>query len=222
MPTQPPKFFAPLIITLGIISLVFFYLFTRLSAPPLSPSTEEKTNESSNQIFTEPTISLADPSLGPAQAKVTIVEFADYRCPHCSLVNLELKKILQTYPNHVRLVWKDFPFLPPLDVTWQAHEAARCAEKQKKFWEFHDVIYANQDNLQKDQILNIAKTLNLNITQFSQCLDSEETKPLIIKSSEEGKTLGVDGAPFFFVNGKKWIGEMTVEKIGAIIATLPI
>ncbi len=129
----------------------------------------------------------------------------------------ELKKILQTYPDKVRLVWKDFPFLPPLNLTWLAHEAARCAEKQNQFWEYHDLLFANQGDLTEEKLAQFAQVLKLDETQFNQCLSTGLTKPLVQRGFEEGQALGVDGAPFFFVNGEKWMGEMTSEKIGELI-----
>lgn len=216
---MPPKSGSILLILLILVILGLFYLSVRSQTPP---SYEEMTRGPEKPAETGakpvPTITLADPSLGPAKAAVTIIEYSDFRCPHCALAEMELKKILQTYPDKVRLVWKDFPFLPPLNITWLTHAAARCAERQNKFWEYHDLIFANQQDLSQDKLLSFARELKLNETDFSQCLASGQTKPLVSRGFEEGKAVGVDGTPFFFVNGEKWNGEMTVENIAEVVA----
>ena len=173
--------------------------------------------ETNIKTLSAPTITTADPTLGPANAQISIVEYADFRCPHCAEANFELKKIHEAYPNKVRFVWKDFPFLLPINVTWLAHEAARCAEKQGKFWEYHNALFMNQDNLSRKNLLALAKEFKLDENLFVQCLESGQTKPLVQRAFEEGKSLGVDGAPYFFVNGEKWNGEMTKERIGEMI-----
>lgn len=169
------------------------------------------------KTLSAPTITAADPILGPTNAAITIVEYADFRCPHCAETNFELKKIIAAYPDKVRWVWKDFPFLPPINITWLAHEAARCAEKQGKFWVYHDALFMNQDNLSRENLLALAKEFKFDEKLFVQCLESGQTKALVQRGFEEGKAVGVDGAPYFFVNGEKWNGEMTVEKIKEII-----
>ncbi|MEK7189757.1 MAG: DsbA family protein [Patescibacteria group bacterium] len=176
--------------------------------------------EAETKTLSTPTVTIADPILGPTNAQITIVEYADFRCPHCAEANFELKKIIAAYPDKVRWVWKDFPFLPPINVTWLAHESARCAEKQGKFWEYHDALFMNQNNLSRENLLALAKEFKLDENLFVQCLESGQTKPLVQRGFEEGKAVGVDGAPYFFVNGEKWKGEMTVEKISEVIASV--
>lgn len=209
------------LLILGIIGIlvIFFNSVRSNSASSYEKLIKQKQNKTGTNIKTlaTPTITVADPILGPPNAAITIVEYADFRCPHCSEANFELKKIIAAYPDKVRWIWKDFPFLPPINVTWLAHEAARCAEKQGKFWEYHDALFMNQNNLSRENLLALAKEFKLDENLFVQCLESGQTKPLIQRGFEEGKAVGVDGAPYFFVNGEKWNGEMTAEKIGEII-----
>lgn len=209
-----------LFILSAIIILGLFSLSVRSRTPPsYKDITSQPAEQTNSEIASpaKPTITTADPSIGPINASLTIVEFSDFRCPHCAAADFELKKIQQAYPARIRIVWKDFPILPPLNLTWLAHSAARCAEKQQKFWEFHDLLFANQSNLDNEKLLFLARELNLDESAFQQCLRSGLTEPLISRGFEEGKTIGVDGTPFFFVNGEKWTGEMTVEKIGELI-----
>lgn len=212
-----PKPLAFLLVLLALLIIGLFFSSIRSNTPP-SFLSELKKEQTPPLPLAKPTITLADPSLGPIKAAVTIVEYSDFRCPHCAATEMELKKILQTYPDKIRLVWKDFPFLPPLNITWLTHVAARCAEKQNKFWEYHDLIFANQENLSREKLIFFARELKLDETQFVQCLDSGQTKPLVSRGFEEGQAVGVDGAPFFFVNGEKWTGEMTAETINVILS----
>lgn len=188
-----------------ILTVAMFFFSVRSNTPPsfeeiFSRGKEEIKNE--EQIKT-PTITIADPQKGPAEAQVTIVEFADYRCSHCAEINKTIKAIIAKYPKDVRLVWKDFPFIPPLDSTWKAHVAARCAGKQNKFWEYHDLVFDNQNNLSDSNLLEMAKNLNINTSLFETCVNNEETKPLVEKSFKEGQDIGIDGTPTFYINGNK-------------------
>jgi len=210
------RIFIFLLILGVILILVAFFNSVRSNSvssyEKIIKQTQTKT-EINTKTLSAPTVTAADPVLGPTNAQITIVEYADFRCPHCAETNFELKKIREAYPDKVLLVWKDFPFLPPVNVTWLAHEAARCAEKQGKFWEYHDALFMNQDDLSRENLLALAKEFKLDENLFVQCLESGQTKPLIQRAFEEGKSLGVDGAPYFFVNGEKLNGEMTVERI---------
>lgn len=195
----------------GVFILVIFYLNLQKNRPfgEAGPPAEQ----SKRILATKPQVTFLDPTIGPADAKVTIVEFADFRCPHCVAVGAEIKKILNAYPGDVRLVWKDFPFLPPADLSWQAHEAARCAGEQKKFWEYHDALFADQKYYSALYFLELASTLSLDKEMFTECLRSGKMKPLVRRSFDEGEALGIDGAPYFFINGERWSGELTKEKI---------
>jgi len=214
------RIFLFLLILGVILILITFFNSVRSNSPSsyekLIKQTQTKP-ETNIKTLSAPAITAADPILGPTNAQITIVEYADFRCSHCAEANFELKKIIAAYPDKVRWVWKDFPFLPPVNVTWLAHESARCAEKQGKFWEYHDALFMNQDNLSRENLLALAKEFKLDEKLFVQCLESGQTKPLVQRGFEEGKTLGVDGAPYFFVNGEKWNGEITKEKIGEIV-----
>lgn len=199
---------------LFIFVIVIFYRNLQKNRPlsELPPPVQSK-----RTLAIKPRITFLDPALGLADAKITIVEFSDFRCPHCAKVNVELKKILNARPNEVRLVWKDFPFLPPADLSWQAHEAARCAGEQKKFWEYHDALFADQNYYSALRFLELADSLKLDKTAFTDCLQSGKIKPIVQRSFDEGAALGVDGAPYFFVNGERWTGEMTQERIEGLL-----
>lgn len=200
---------------LGVLVLIIFYRDLQKNQPlDLLNQQAEKTKRT---LAGKPQITFLDPVLGPADAKITIIEFSDFRCPHCAEADKKLKEILKTYPKDARLVWKDFPFLPPADLSFQAHEAARCAGEQKKFWEYHDALFVEQNYYSSLRFLELAESLGLDKAAFTACLQSGKMKPIVRRSFDEGEALGVDGAPYFFVNGERWSGEMTKERIGELL-----
>ncbi|HBW74094.1 MAG TPA: hypothetical protein DEF59_02420 [Candidatus Magasanikbacteria bacterium] len=158
--------------------------------------------------LTEPSILVSDPTQGAQTHPLTIVEFADFRCPHCAETAQNLQKLMADNPGKIRLVWKDFPIIPPREASIKAHQAARCAQMQGKFWEYHDDLFAHQNTIAEAQLLASAITIGLNVDQFQACIANATAKPLVERSSAEGQNLGVDGTPTIFVNGKKWDGSV--------------
>ncbi len=151
------------------------------------------------------------PRLGPENAPVQIVEFADYECPYCQKVNEDLARIRQQFPNQISLVYKDFP-LPMHPLAVKAAEAARCAGAQGKFWEFHDSLFETK-KLQVTHLKEEARTLKLDTARFDQCLESGEQNAPVKKDSQEGLRLGLQGTPSFFINGHFLSGAIGFMKL---------
>lgn len=158
-----------------------------------------------------------DPAKGPANAKVTIVEFSDYQCPYCGRVEPTVKQILSTYGDKVRFVYRDFPLSSLHQNAQKASEASECADKQGKFWEYHDKLYQNQSALDVTSLKKYAADLKLDTTKFNQCLDSGEMTAEVQKDEQDGVTAGVDGTPSFFINGESIVGAQPFEAFKAII-----
>lgn len=141
---------------------------------------------------------------GNLNAPVTIVEFSDFQCPFCGRFAKEtLPLIEQNYieTGKVKLIFKDFP-LPSHQFAQKASEAAECAGDQGKYWEYHDILFRNQNDLRKNDLKNYAKQLNLDTSLFNECLDSGKYKKAVQDDLNEGIKLGVKGTPAFFINGK--------------------
>jgi protein-disulfide isomerase len=143
-----------------------------------------------------------DPSVGPKTAPITIVAFEDFQCPFCFQAQPFLKKLLATHTGDVRLIYKDFPLSSIHPDAQAAAEAAQCAFKQGKFWEYHDELFANQSRYAEAFYRATAKKIGLNITAFNECLASGKSKQVISQDVDLGRTLGVVGTPTFFVNGE--------------------
>lgn len=140
------------------------------------------------------------PVKGPANAKVTIVEFSDFQCPYCKRGHDTMEEVLKAYPKDVKLTFKHYP-LPFHKEAEPASRAAWAAQQQGKFWEFHDVLFNNQDKLGQDFYLATAKELKLDEAKFKADMNSEAAKKQIEEDTELGSKNGIQGTPGFFVNG---------------------
>ncbi len=138
---------------------------------------------------------------GPADAPITIVEFSDYQCPFCARVNPTLAKVRETYGDKVKIVFKDFP-LPNHPEAPKASEAAHCAAEQKKYWEMHDAMFANQRALQVPVLKQTARTIGLDGAAFDQCLDSGKYAATVRGGNELGERMGVNSTPTLYINGR--------------------
>jgi len=168
----------------------------------------------------EVTITDTDPSLGDKDAPVTIMAFEDFECPFCARFSQQTLPLIvdqQVKTGKVRLVWKDFP-LSIHSNAQKAHEAARCAWEQDKFWEYHDILFNNQNSLRINDLKQHAKNLGLNGNQFSSCLDSGKYADLIREKVKEGDTAGVSGTPSFLINGRIVVGAQPYQTFADLIA----
>jgi predicted DsbA family dithiol-disulfide isomerase len=157
-------------------------------------------------------VDVADaPRLGPKDAPVQLVEFADYECPYCQKVHLELKKLREQYGDKVAVVYKDFP-LPMHPLAKKAAEAASCAKVQGKFWEYHDALFETK-KFQVPDLKAQAVKLNLNMDRFNQCLDKGEQSAAVRKDATEALHLGLTGTPSFFANGHFLSGAVSFMQL---------
>ncbi|HEY6464883.1 MAG TPA: DsbA family protein [Candidatus Acidoferrales bacterium] len=160
-----------------------------------------------------------NPSTGPENAPVTLVEFADFECPHCREFSQNFEAIRQKFPQ-VRLVYKDFPLVDLHPWAETAAVAARCAYMQSPaaFWKMHDAIFKNQDNITPDNVYdelnNLAKDQGLGADAFKSCLSSPEAAKAVEANRADGITLGISSTPTVYVNGRPVVGgdPATVEQ----------
>lgn len=151
-----------------------------------------------------------DPARGPATAPITIIEFSDYQCPYCARVTPTLDRLRAAYPDKIRIIFKDFP-LPNHPLAPKASEAAHCASDQNKYWEMHDRMFANQQQLDVPTLKQHAGELKLDQAKFDQCLDSGKFAGMIKADMEQGAKLGISSTPTLYVNGRPVIGAQPYE-----------
>ena len=153
---------------------------------------------------------------GNPNAPVTIAEFSDFQCPFCSRVNPTIKQIMDTYGDKVRIVFKHNPLDFHKDAPL-ASEAALAAGAQGKFWEMHDVLFANQRALKRADLEKYAAQIGLNMNQFNADLESNKFKAQVDADLAQARSIGVRGTPNFFINGKKLTGAQPFERFKAKI-----
>lgn len=154
---------------------------------------------------------------GKSNAKVKVVEFADYKCPHCGHAAQAFKKIYKKYSEKVNFVYIDFP-LSKGGLSEKMAAAAYCAGKQGKFWEFHTMVFENQKTLSATSADEFAKKLKIKGDELKACSSSKEATDLVERGRLEGERVGVSGTPAIFINGRR-ISAHDLEGISAEIET---
>lgn len=157
------------------------------------------------------------PAKGPANAPVTIVEFADFECPYCGGLYPTLKQIESNYANKVRLVYRQFPLVNSHPHAQKAAEASLCAMEQGRFWEFYDSMFSRQHELEVPQLKARALALKMSTDAFNTCLDSGRQAAAIRKDQEDGRKSGVSSTPTLFINGRLLSGNRPYAELRAVI-----
>jgi protein-disulfide isomerase len=177
--------------------------------------------ESNVQILLEPyRVEISaddDPFVGPADAPVTIVEFSDYQCPYCHRAEKVVDQVLDHYDGKVRVVFRDMPLESLHPDAPKAHEAAGCALEQDQYWEMHDKLFANRQNLDRESLIEYAEELQLDAEAFETCLDEGQRAEEVAQDIAAARAQGISGTPAFFVNGRLLSGAQPFERFQEII-----
>jgi protein-disulfide isomerase len=157
------------------------------------------------------------PLRGSGNAPVTIIEFSDFQCPFCGRFAPVVQDALKKYPSQVRLIYRHFPLTELHPNAQKSAEAAVCARNQGKFWEMHDLLFAEQAYLSIDALKEKAKRLGLDSAIFNECLDSGNSADAVRLDAAAGQKLGITGTPATFVNGRLIRGTATLDELSAVI-----
>lgn len=161
-------------------------------------------------------VALGDlPPMGPADAKVTIVEFSDYECPFCKRAESSVEEVRKAYGDKVRIAYRNYP-LPFHANARPAANAALCANEQGKFWDYHDKLMAAKD-LSAANLQQLASDTGLDRAKFDDCVAAARFDAQIDKDLAAGQAAGVNGTPAFFINGRLLDGAQPFEKFQEII-----
>lgn len=144
------------------------------------------------------------PSKGKDQAKVTIVEFFDYQCSHCREASEHLRAVLPRFKDKVRVVNIDFP-VNRSGISTVVAQGAYCAKNQGKYWQYHDLAFSKQSELNTESPAQLAAQLKMDTEKFKSCMASKEAQQFVARGKREAQRLGLEGTPSFFVNGRKLI-----------------
>ena len=157
-----------------------------------------------------------DPSRGPSDAPVVVVEFSDFQCPFCQRATATLDELFDRYDGQVRFVYKDYP-LPNHPDAFKAAEAGNCAHEQGKFWEFHDKMFLSQDALDVPSLNEYAGELGLDAAAFATCLDEDRYAERVRRDLQVGQQYGVSSTPTVFINGRQVLGAAPFETFDEIV-----
>jgi len=191
----------------------------RLEDPPALPPNTVMTPEPDEIPITDQALIdrihlTSGPSRGPANAPVTIVVFTDMKCQFCGQVLGTIDQLWDDYKGKLRLVVKQFPVHESARL---AAEAALAAHAQGKFWELHDVMMANQQDLSHDALIDYARQVGLDVESFRTALDQHLFADALHADEETGKAIDITGTPAFVINGRRFIGARPIEEFRAAI-----
>jgi protein-disulfide isomerase len=152
------------------------------------------------------------PFSGPENAPITVVEFSDFQCPYCAQAVPQIEALQKLYPLQMKLVFKQFPLEthPHADI---AAAAAVAAQKQGKFWQMHDSLFANRDDLSRANIMALAQKNGLDVKRFEEDMDSTAVRETVVRDTKDGDRAGVEGTPTIFINGRKFNGGIEVSAL---------
>ncbi|MBX3219747.1 MAG: thioredoxin domain-containing protein [Labilithrix sp.] len=151
------------------------------------------------------------PTKGPESAPLTIVEFADFQCPHCGQFAPVLDRVVESRKSEVRFAYK-FYVLGKFPNSENAARAAIAAGKQGKFWEMHHMIFANQENLSQQGLDSMAKELGLDVGRLHADMQAPDTAERIAKDKKLGEDLKVEGTPAIYINGRQFDGHQDLNE----------
>ncbi|MBI2385805.1 MAG: thioredoxin domain-containing protein [Elusimicrobia bacterium] len=157
-------------------------------------------------------------TLGPAGAKVTIVEFSDFECPACRVAEPPMRGLLKLYDGKVRLVFKHFPLERMHKFARPAAIASECAGRQGKFWEFHHDLYDRQSEWPaekfEERMAAYAKNAKLDLAAWSACRRDPSVDAAVSADAKDGDNAWVGSTPTFFINGKRFVGARQLAEMG--------
>ena len=151
------------------------------------------------------------PTLGPANAPVTLTLFTDFECAYCARLAPILEEVHQAYPEKVRIVFKNYPLQRIHRNAVPAAMAALAAHEQGQFWPFHDRLFENYDQLSPGKIDEIREELGLDADRFRARMNDPALQQLIRRDMEEGNAAGLRGTPTVYINGKTYRGPRSLE-----------
>ena len=180
--------------------------------------------ETANQVFSPLTAvaTASDHVKGNPEATLTLVEYSDFQCPACAAYYPMLKQLTSDFSEEVKFVYRHFPLRQSHRNAEAAARAAVAAARQDRFWPMHDLLFENQarwaeTRLAKDEFIEYASTLGLNLDQFRADLDSDETKRQVQDDYASGLKSDVKGTPTFFLNGQKLINPQSYDDFRNLI-----
>lgn len=142
------------------------------------------------------------PVKGDPKSSIIVEEFSDFQCPACRAAQPTVEQILRQFGDKILFKYKHFPLLSIHANAFNAALAAECANDQGQFWEYHDLLFANQDNLRSSRLVSLATGLGMNQESLAACLGSRAKSAVVTADMNEGTRRNVNSTPSFFINGQ--------------------
>jgi Na+/H+ antiporter NhaA len=154
---------------------------------------------------------------GPAEAPVTLLEYGDYECPYCGRAEAVVRELLAAFSEELRYVFRHLPLTDVHQRADLAAEAAEAAGAQGRFWEMHDLLFANQDALEPADLRQYAAQLGLDVDQFWEEVRSRAHARRVAEDARSADESGVAGTPTFFINGRRHQGPYDLQTLTAAV-----
>jgi protein-disulfide isomerase len=228
------SFFAGLIAGILVISTIGFFVLLGVTLSKSNggdDKTGNKVAQNNNQAAQPANPSAtADPKVtdvskvtkndhirGNLNSPVVMIEYSDFQCPYCQMLDPTLKKLVEDYKGKVVWVYRHFPLESLHPFAKKSAEASECADEQGKFWEYADKLYENQTSFSDTYFSQLAGTLGLDQTKFDNCLSSNKYASKVDANASEAAKAGITGTPGVFVNDQFVRGAMPYENFKQII-----
>jgi protein-disulfide isomerase len=164
-----------------------------------------------------PPITPHDHVRGAANAAVTLVEYGDYQCPHCGAAHPQVKLVERHFGKRLKLAFRHFPLSQVHPFAEPAAECTETAAAHGRFWDMHDALYENQDQLGLPLFFALARALAVPEIELRDALINQKYAPKIRRDFLSGVRSGVNGTPAFFINGVRHDGSYAFEDLAAAI-----
>jgi protein-disulfide isomerase len=165
-----------------------------------------------------PPVSERDHVLGPADARVTLVEFGDYECPHCGALHPVIEAARKAFGGNLRFVFRHFPLRSSHPHALAAAKAAEAAGEQGRFWEMHQRLYQRQTQLEDEDLLRHARKIGLDEARFERELAARNHEVRIREDLASASQSGASGTPSLFINGELYQGSLDRDDVFAALA----
>jgi protein-disulfide isomerase len=170
---------------------------------------------------TDPKSAIGDaPTTGAAAQNIVLVEFSDFQCPFCARAYNNVKQFMAKHQDKVTLAYKHFPLSSIHPQALPAAKAAWAAQQQGKFWEYYSALFEGQKQLDEPFYTSIAQKLNLKLDKFKSDRNSPAAEAAIQKDVQLAQKLGIEGTPFFIMNGKTFSGAVELSEMESILASV--
>lgn len=166
----------------------------------------------------DPPVTARDHAQGPAGARVTLVEYADFECPSCGEAYALVKGVQRAFGDNLRLVFRHFPLRASHPHSLAAARAAEAAAEQGRFWQMHDRLFERQHALSDDDLRHHARKLGLDPERFARAASAPESEQKVLADLAGGNRSGVRGTPTFFINGVRYDGPLLRDPLMSALA----